>query len=168
MKKLVFPVEVLPVTQVVTGIVTQAFATLVFLIVLFVIRGHIPATVLWLPTILIPQILFTMGLAWFLAALGVYLRDLGQVIGFLLTLWFFLTPICYPETSLQMSLSPEAANALTKNPAYVIVRAYRSTFLEGSAPAWHSAWKLWALAIAVFLLGHAWFYKLRKTFADVI
>jgi lipopolysaccharide transport system permease protein len=167
-KKLVFPIEVLPVTQVVSGIVTQTFATAVFLIALFVIRGDIPVNVLWLPIILIPQILFTMGLAWFLAALGVYLRDLGQVIGFLLTLWFFLTPICYPEASLQASLSPEAANALTKNPAYVIVRAYRSIFLEASAPAWHSLWKLWVLAIAVFLLGHAWFYKLRKTFADVI
>jgi lipopolysaccharide transport system permease protein len=167
-KKLVFPIEVLPVTQVVTGIVTQAFAMLVFLIALFVIRGDIPPTVVWLPAILIPQILFTLGLAWFLAALGVYLRDLGQVIGFLLTLWFFLTPICYPETSLQMSLSPEAANALTKNPVYVIVRAYRLMFLEGSPPVWHSAWKLWALAVAVFLLGHAWFYKLRRSFADVI
>ena len=54
----------------------------------------------WLPLLLIPQILFTAGLAWILAATGVYVRDLGQVTGYLLTLWFFLTPICYPESSL--------------------------------------------------------------------
>jgi lipopolysaccharide transport system permease protein len=163
-KKLVFPVEVLPVTQVITGVVTQAFATLIFLIALFIIRGSIPATMLWLPVVLIPQVLFTLGLSWFLAALGVYLRDLGQIIGFLLTLWFFITPICYPEAS----LPPETAGILTKNPLYVIVRAYRSLALEGTLPAWHTMWKLWVLAIAVFLFGHAWFYKLRRSFADVI
>jgi lipopolysaccharide transport system permease protein len=163
-KKLVFPVEVLPVTQVITGVVTQAFATVIFLVALFVIRGSIPATILWMPVILIPQVLFTLGLAWFLAGLGVYLRDLGQVIGFLLTLWFFITPICYPEAS----LPPEAAGILSKNPVFVIVRAYRAIALEGAAPAMHALWKLWALAIATFLFGHACFYKLRKAFADVI
>jgi lipopolysaccharide transport system permease protein len=163
-KKLVFPVEVLPVTQVITGVVTQGFATIVFLLALFVIRGSIPATILSVPVILIPQVLFTLGLAWFLAALGVYLRDLGQVIGFLLTLWFFITPICYPEAS----LPPEAAGILSKNPVYVIVRAYRAIALEGVLPAWHTMWKLWLLSIATFLFGHAWFYKLRRSFADVI
>ena len=55
---------------------------------------------LWLPVLLVPQMLFTAGVSWFLAALGVFVRDLGQIIGFLLTIWFFLTPICYPEKSL--------------------------------------------------------------------
>jgi len=163
-KKLVFPVEVLPVTQVITGVVTQAFAMAIFVVALFVIRGSVPASIVWLPAVLVPQVLFTMGLSWFLAALGVYLRDLGQVIGFVLTLWFFITPICYPEAS----LPPEAAGILSKNPVFVLVRAYRSMFLEGAAPAWHSLWKLWLVAGIVFLLGHAWFYKLRKSFADVI
>jgi len=163
-KKLVFPVEVLPVTQVITGVVTQAFAMAIFVIALFVIRGSVPASTGWLPAVLLPQILFTMGLSWFLAALGVYLRDLGQVIGFLLTLWFFITPICYEEASLPSG----AVGLLSKNPVYVLVRDYRSMFLEGAAPAWHSLWKLWLLSGIVFLLGHACFYKLRKSFADVI
>jgi lipopolysaccharide transport system permease protein len=163
-KKLVFPVEVLPVTQVIAGVVTQAFAMAIFVVALFVIRGSVPATIVWLPALLLPQILFTMGFSWFLAATGVYLRDLGQVIGFLLTLWFFITPICYPEAS----LPPEAVGILSKNPMYVMVRAYRSIFLEAAAPAWHSLWKLWLVSVAIFLLGHAWFYKLRKSFADVI
>jgi lipopolysaccharide transport system permease protein len=163
-KKLVFPLEVLPVTQVITGVVTQTFAMVIFLVALFVIRGAIPGTIIWLPVVLIPQILFTLGLAWFLAALGVYVRDLGQVIGFLLTLWFFITPICYPESS----LPPEAAGILSKNPAFVLVRAYRAIFLEATAPAWQPIWKLWMVALALFLLGHACFYKLRRSFADVI
>lgn len=163
-KKLVFPVEILPVTPVAAGLVTQALATAIFLIGLAAIRGYLPGSIVWLPALVIPQVLFTLGFAWFLAALGVYLRDLGQIIGFLLTLWFFLTPICYPEAS----LPPEAAGVLTKNPVYVLVRGYRAVFLENHAPALGSLWKLMALSFAIFIAGHAWFHKLRKSFADVI
>lgn len=163
-KKLVFPVEILPVTQVVAALVTEVFALGVFIIGLFVIRGDIPTHVIWLPVLLIPQVLFTLGTAWFLSALGVFVRDLGQVIGFLLTLWFFITPICYPEQSLPKEIAP----ILMKNPMYVLVRSYRDLLLEDQLPVWRSVWKLWALAAFVFFAGHAWFYKLRKSFADVI
>ncbi len=163
-KKLVFPLEVLPVNQVLAGLVTQVFALGVFLVILMIARGAVPATILWLPVLLVPQVLFTLGLCWFLAALGVFLRDLGQISGFLLTLWFFLTPICYPEASL-----PSAAlDILSKNPMFVLVRGYRAILLEPAAPAFQPLWKLWLLSFGVFLLGHAWFYKLRKSFADVI
>jgi ABC-type polysaccharide/polyol phosphate export permease len=84
--------------------------------------------------------------------------------GFLLTLWFFLTPICYPEAS----LPPSAALLLSKNPIYVLVRGYRAIFLENRAPAFGPLWKLWLLAAAVFVLGHAFFYKLRKSFPDMM
>jgi lipopolysaccharide transport system permease protein len=163
-KKLVFPVEILPVTQTFSALVTQFFAVLLFVIALIVIRGSIPATAAWLPVLLIPQILFTAGTAWFLSALGVFLRDLGQIIGFILTLWFFLTPICYPETSLPAG----AAAILTKNPVYVLVRGYRSILLENAAPSPDSLWKLWLVGCVVFIAGYAWFHKLRKSFADVI
>ncbi len=163
-KKLVFPVETLPVNLVTAGLVTETFAVLLFAIFVLAARGHMPATVLWLPVILVPQILFTLGLCWFLAAIGVFVRDLGQVIGFLLTLWFFLTPICYPETS----LPKEALAVLSKNPIFALVRAYRAIFLEGHAPAWSAAWKLWATGGAAFILGHACFHKLRRSFADII
>jgi lipopolysaccharide transport system permease protein len=163
-KKVVFPVETLPVTQVLSGLVTQGFATVIFLIALLLFRGDIPVTIVWLPVILAPQLLFTLGLAWFLSATGVYLRDIGQMIGFLLTLLFFLTPICYPESS----LPPEAASILTKNPIYALVRCYRAVFLEGQAPPAGPLWKLWVLSVVVFFSGFAWFHKLRKSFADVI
>jgi lipopolysaccharide transport system permease protein len=91
-------------------------------------------------------------------------RDLGQVMGFVLTIWFFVTPICYPETS----LPPTATVLLSKNPIFVLVRSYRAILLENHAPAWGALWKLWLVAVVVFVLGHAWFYKLRKSFADMI
>ena len=163
-KKLVFSVETLPVNLVVSGLVSELFAVVLFCVFLLAVRHGVPPTVFWLPALLIPQILFTAGLAWFLAALGVFARDLGQIIGFLLTLWFFLTPICYPEASLPAAAAP----LLSKNPIFVLVRGYRVIFLETQAPAFGPLWKLWLISAAVFILGHAWFYKLRKSFADLI
>ncbi len=163
-KKLVFPVETLPVSLSIAGLVTEVFALVIFSVVLLAARGGVPLTVLWLPAVLIPQVLFTMGVAWFVAAAGVYVRDLGQVSGFLLTLWFFLTPICYPEESLPAG----ALRVLSWNPMYVMVRAYRDMFLESRAPAAGSMLMLWLVAALAFFAGHACFHKLKKTFADVI
>jgi len=167
-KKLVFPIETLPVNLVFSGLVTEAFGLAIFTIGVWIARGHVPLTVCWLPVLLIPQILFTMGICWFLAGLGAFVRDLGQINGFLLTAWFFLTPICYPEENLKNMGSGLGLRILSKNPFFVLVRGYRSIFLEGHGLAFSPMWKLWLLAVLVCILGHAWFYKLRRHFADVI
>ena len=163
-KKLLFPIETLSVSQAVAALATEGFALLIFLVLLFAMRGAVPVTLLWLPALVIPQFLITVGVSWFLAALGVYLRDLGQIIGFLLTLVFFLTPICYPESAL-----PDAARPiLDKNPMYILVQAYRAILLEARAPALLPLAALWAFSIAACVGGAAWFQKLRRSFADVI
>lgn len=163
-KKLLFPVETIQVIQAAAGLVTQAFALLVFLALLIVTRGTPPLTLIWLPMLLIPQLMLTLGVSWTLSALGVYLRDLGQVIGFLLTIGFFLTPICYPTESLPAWALP----ALKLNPMFTLVESYRAVLVQGVAPRWLPLTLLWAVSLAVFLTGHAWFWRLRKTFADVI
>jgi len=163
-KKLVFAVETLPVNLVVSGLVSEAFAVVLFCVFLAIVRGTLPASVAWLPLLIVPQVLFTAGVSWFLAALGVFVRDLGQLMGYLLTLWFFLTPICYPDSSVPSGFLP----ILGKNPIYVLVRGYRAILLEGHAPDFGPLWKLWLVAAAVFVIGHAWFYKLRKSFPDII
>jgi lipopolysaccharide transport system permease protein len=146
------------------GLVSEFFAVLLFTLGVWLARGAVPASVLWLPVLIVPQVLFTAGLCWFLAALGVFVRDLGQIIGFALTLWFFLTPICYPEASLPAAAVP----LLSKNPIYVLVNGYRAIFLEGRAPDGAALWKLGIVSVMVFAAGHAWFYKLRKSFADLL
>jgi lipopolysaccharide transport system permease protein len=166
-RKLVFAVETLPVNLVASGLVGELFALLLFGVVLLALRGGVPPSAIWLPMLLIPQILFTLGLSWFLAALGVFVRDLAQIVGFLLTIWFFLTPICYPEASLS-SLPHSATLLLAKNPIFVLVRGYRAILLDNRAPDLGPLWKLWLLSAVVFVLGHAWFYKLRKSFADIL
>jgi len=166
-KKLLFPVETLPVNLVASGLVTEFFGIVLFALALLLVRGRVPITVLYLPALVIPQILLTAGICWFLAALGVFVRDLAQINGYLLTVWFFLTPICYPEMSLD-KLPPPALRVLTMNPIFVLVRGYRSILLDSKAPDWTALAWLTAASILVFLLGHAWFYKLRKSFADLI
>lgn len=163
-KKLVFPVETLPINLVVSGLVTEFFGLLLFILALGLLRGKVSAAVLYLPLALIPQILLTAGLAWFLSALAVFLRDLGQVIGYLLTVLMFLTPIFYPESKIPAG----AAGVLKFNPIYVLVRAYRATLLEGRAPDFSSLAALTLVSLLVLIAGHAWFYKLRKSFPDLI
>jgi len=166
-RKLVFAVETLPLNLVFAGLVTECFALALYCVFLLAAGRGVPATILWLPVLLIPQILFTAGLAWFLAALGAFVRDLGQIIGFLLTIWFFLTPICYYDSAL-VDRAPWVARLLFKNPMYQLVGGYRSIFLWRQMPAFGHLWKFWVLSLVVFVLGHAWFYKLRKSFADML
>jgi lipopolysaccharide transport system permease protein len=163
-KKLVFPVETLPANLTVAGLFTGAVALALLMLALFYLRGAVPMTALWLPVLLIPQAAFTVGLCWFLSALGVFARDLGQMIGLLLTLWFFLTPICYPEAS----LPPAALPVLSQSPIYILVRGYRDVLLEARMPDPVALAKLWGMAAVAFLGGYAWFHKLRRSFADVI
>ncbi|MEI9813202.1 MAG: ABC transporter permease [Acidobacteriota bacterium] len=164
-KKLVFPLETLPVNLTLAGLVTEAVGIVIFLLGLWLARGGVPPTVLWLPALLIPQVLFTVGLSWILAATGVFVRDLGQVIGFLLTLWFFLTPICYEESK---ELPAWISRLLAFNPVLVLVRGYRAVLLEGTSPWTPGMVALWIGSAAVAILGYAWFHRLRKSFADVI
>ncbi len=163
-KKLVFPVETLPMNVVVSGLVTEFFGLILYVIALLLIRRHVPWTLVYLPLIVIPQVLLTAGVSWFLAAMGVFARDLGQIIGYLLTVLMFITPIFYPEKNLPKF----AAVLLRKNPIFVLVHSYRAVLLETSPPDWTSLGWLALASAAIFLLGHAWFYKLRKSFADLI
>jgi lipopolysaccharide transport system permease protein len=166
-KKLVFPLETLPANLVISGAVTEVFTVAIFLVGLVVARRPIPPSVVWLPALIIPQLLMTAGLCWILAALGVFMRDLGTIMGFVLTLWFFITPICYPEASIA-TLPHAALRVLTLNPMFHLVAGYRLVLLENRTPGWASLAGLWIGSSALAVIGHAWFYKMQKSFADVI
>lgn len=163
-KKLVFPVEILPINLVVAGLFTELLGVAILLVGMLGFGYAVPPTVLWLPILLVPQLLLTLGLCWLLAALGVFFRDLGQLIGFVLTVWFFTTPICYPEAAI-----PERfAWLFGWNPMYVLVRGYRDVFLDGRAPDALAFGLLAAVSLAVLLFGFAVYWKLRRSFADVL
>jgi len=163
-KRVVFPLEALPAAQVFAALGNQLFATVALLIASIVIRHQLELTALWLPVLLIPQLLFALGAAWLVASLGVFLRDIAQGVTLLLMAWMYLTPIIYPE-----SIVPEQFRTFIHlNPFTSLVRSYRHIFLDGSAPDWLGLAYFSAFAFVVFLFGYWWFARTRKSFADVV
>lgn len=163
-KRVLFPLETLPVAQTLASLAGQAFGTAALLAAALVIRGELHASLLWLPLLLVPQLLLTLGAAWFVASLGVFLRDTTQALGLLLAAWMYLTPIVYPER-----VVPEDYRAmLDLNPFTPLVRSYRLCLLDGAPPDWRGLLYVSAVGLAFFLLGYWWFARTRKNFADVL
>jgi lipopolysaccharide transport system permease protein len=141
-----------------------AVSTVVLLAFRLLMEESIPATALLLPVVLLPLLLLAMGLSWFLASLGVYLRDIGQVTGVLTTILLFLSPVFYPVSAL-----PESYRGLFQlNPLTPAITQARDTLLLGTMPDWTQ----WGLSLGAGLgaawIGLAWFQKTRRGFADVI
>ena len=163
-KRVVFPLETLPAAQAFAALGNQLFATVALLIAILIIRQNLQLTALWLPLLLIPQLLFALGAAWLIASLGVFLRDIAQGITLLLMAWMYLTPIIYPE-----SIVPARFRSLLGvNPFTPLVRSYRHIFLDGLPPDWRGLAYFTAVALVVFVIGYWWFARTRKNFADVI
>ena len=163
-KRVVFPLETLPAAQAFAALGSQLFATVALLIAIVVIRQNLQLTALWLPLLLIPQLLFALGAAWLIASLGVFLRDIAQGITLLLMAWMYLTPIIYPE-----SIVPARFRwFIDVNPFTPLVRSYRRIFLDGLPPDWRGLAYFTAVALIVFVFGYWWFARTRKNFADVI
>jgi lipopolysaccharide transport system permease protein len=163
-KRVVFPLEVLPVAQSLAAVANQLFGTAALLVAALVIRHQLHATVLWLPVLLAPQLLLTLGGAWLVASLGVFLRDTAQALVIVLMAWMYLTPIIYPEQVVPARFRP----LLELNPFTTLVRSYRRVLLEGSPPDFAGLAYFAALALCAFALGYWWFARTRKNFADVI
>jgi lipopolysaccharide transport system permease protein len=163
-KRAIFPSEILPVYPVISGIVNELIGVGILLAGLALTAHPFPPTMLALPVILLFQFALTMGLAWIMAATTVFIRDLGQMLGVILTLWIFLTPIFYPP-----SLVPASMRfLLTVNPMYALVEAYRSLILKGQVPPWGTLTFLALFATGVYIVGYRAFARMQPAFADVI
>ena len=163
-KRVVFPLETLPIAQTLSSLGNQLFGTVALLVAMLLIRQKIPLTIIWLPALLIPQLLLTLGAAWLIASLGVFLRDIAQGTSLFMTAWMFLTPIIYPE-----SIVPERYRPFVNlNPFTPLIRNYRRVLIEGTMPDWSGLAYFTIFAILSFLFGYWWFARTRKNFADVI
>ncbi len=136
----------------------------VWLFFYLICRGIPPATIWLLPLVIAPLLLFTLGVSWALAALGVYLRDIAQVTALLTTVLMFMSPIFYPASS----LPPEYRALLNLNPLVPIIEQARNVMLWGQGPAWSMLAVQYVAAVVVACIGFAWFQKTRKGFADVL
>lgn len=162
-KKVVFPLEVIPLTITGAGLVNHLIGLGVFLLAAAVLASPQP-TWLLLPVLIIPLSLFSAGVGLILASLGVFLRDLGQVVGLLLTAWMFLTPIMYAESFVPARFLP----LIDANPFTWLVHGYRQVVLEGQLPSFSSLLLLYGVASVVAIIGYRWFQHLAPGFADVL
>lgn len=163
-KKVVFPLEIFPWVSFGAALFHTLISLTVWLIFYLIIFGIPQPSILFFPLLLVPSTLFIMGLSWFLAALGVFVRDVAQMVGVVISTLMFLTPIFYP-----LSAIPEKYRSiLYLNPLTFIVEQTRALLIFGTYPAWGYLGLFTGVTSLVAWLGFAWFQKTRKGFADVL
>lgn len=163
-KKVVFPLEILPWVNICVSIVNAAISLSVWLVAYFVFFGIPAPTAFLVPVVILPFLLFIMGLSWLFASLGVFVRDVAQVVGIVVTVTMFMSPIFYPLTAL-----PEDYRVIAAlNPVAIVVEQMRQVLFWGQPMDW--GMYLFGLAGGALIawLGFAWFQMTRKGFADVL
>lgn len=162
-KRVIFPLQILPVINVVAALFNFALAIAILLVATVAITGHLSASAWLIIVPLVPFTLFATGLGWMLAALGVYLRDLSQLTPHLSTILLFTAPICYPK-----SMVPEQFHWLLQiNPLTLPVDICRE-LLFGDTVDFTGLAGYSVISVAVFLVGRLLFERLRAGFADAL
>ena len=163
-KKVVFPLEVFPVMIVCTAFFHFSIGFLLLFIFNTFSDFTVHATVLLAPIVLLPIVFLAMGVSWFLASVGVFVRDVGQITGILATVLLFLCPIFYP-----LDAVPEQLRWLLYfNPLTLIVEQFRGIVIFGTMPHWGPLAVYYVVSLTVLRAGYLWFLRTRKAFADVL
>ncbi len=163
-KKVVFPLEVLPVTILGSALFHTGISVLLLLAAHQALSGGASWNAVWAPLVFVPVALLSLGVSWALASLGVFLRDIGHTAALLIQVLFFATPIFYPREALPLSLQPIA----TWNPLSAMVENVRRVTVLGLEPHWANLAVSLLVGVLVCCLGHAWFASTKRAFADVI
>lgn len=163
-KKVIFPIEILPVISMATALFHGLVSLLVLLAAFLIFNGYISWTVIFVPLVLFPFVILIIGFGWILSSLGVFLRDVGQTIGIITTILMFLSPVFYPIASVPEQFRP----IIMGNPLTFIIEQSRDVLIWGHSPNWLGLFIYFLVSIAVAWFGYAWFQKTRKGFADVL
>jgi len=163
-KKVVFPLEILPCVAAGSALFHSIVSIAVLLAAQLVFQQSLASTIVFLPAVLVPLLFVTMGLAWFLCSIGVYVRDIGQTIGIFTMALLFLSPVFYPVDAL-----PENYRILLLlNPLTSVIGNARRVLIWGQAPDWAGLLLYAAASFGVAWLGFWWFQRTRRGFADVV
>lgn len=163
-KKVVFPLETLVAIAAGSALFHAGASLMVLLGAFIVLNGSLHWTAIFLPLVFTPLLVFSLGCGWFLASLGVYLRDVGQIVGVLTTVLMFLSPVFFPVSALPVAIQPW----ILVNPLTFIIEQTREIVIWGHAPNWSGLGLYLGGACLFAWLGYAWFQKTRKGFADVL
>lgn len=163
-KKVIFPLEILPLIAMGSALFHTLISVLVLLLAMLVLGISWSWTLLLFPLVMLPLLLATMGLAWFLAALGVYVRDIAQMTGMFTMVLMFVSPVFYPVSAL-----PEKYRIwLELNPLTFVIENARRVIIFGQLPD-IAGWLIYLMVSCLIAwLGFIWFQKTRKGFADVL
>ncbi|WP_089340273.1 ABC transporter permease [Burkholderia singularis] len=163
-KKSIFPLVILPWMAVFTATINAFISVAILLVGEWALVGHIPPTAVLFPLVLIPVALVALGIGWFLASLGVYVRDIAQLVGLVTTALLFLTPIFYPPQN-----APGAIRTLSQfNPLAAQVQSMREVLLWGAVPSPVMYFVSIVVGWLVAWLGLIWFTRTSEGFADVL
>jgi lipopolysaccharide transport system permease protein len=163
-KKVVFPLDILPVIAMGAALFHSLISLCVLLVAFVLFNGYLQWTAIFAPLVLLPLVILTTGFAWILASLGVFLYDVGQTIGMVTVVLMFLSPVFYPMTAV-----PEKYRAfITANPLTFIIEQAREVLIFGRLPDWFGISIYMLLATFIAWVGFFWFQKTRKGFADVL
>ncbi|MDG2087447.1 MAG: ABC transporter permease [Arenicellaceae bacterium] len=163
-KKVVFPLEILPLITLCSALFHFVVSLIVLVVFMLIAGFNIPPTAILVPIVLAPLVLLTLGMNWFLASLGVYLRDISQMVGVVATILLFMSPIFFP-----ISRIPEKWQIfIYMNPLTTIVIELRKVLMWGELPDWQSLGLYSVLGLLSLVFGYWWFGRTRRGFADVI
>lgn len=163
-KKVIFPLEILPWVNLGCAVFHAVVSFIVWLIAYIILFGVPQVSILLFPVVIVPLLLFTVGLSWGLAALGVYLRDISQFVGIFTTALLFLSPIFYSASAL-----PEQYQFLLHlNPLTLVIEQTRAVLFFGKAPEFYVTLISYLCSGSIAWFGFAGFQKTRKGFADVL
>lgn len=163
-KRVVFPLEILPLAIVVSSLFSELIGLSVLVLVGSVYFGTFHWTLVYLPFIIVSQTLFIAGCSWLLASLGVFIQDLRHFMSLALSVWMYTSPLIYPASS----FPPEFQFLAWANPMAGIIGDYRRVMLQGLAPDWFNFSIYTTAGLALWLAGFYFFYKTKHSFADVM
>ncbi len=163
-KKIVFPLEILPVMAIGSGLFHATISVLVLLASFVLMNGYLHWTIIFLPLVLLPLMVLTLGVAWGVASLGVFLRDVSQPIGLIMTLLLFASPVFYPTTALPEFIRPW----LMLNPLTFVIEQARDVLIFGRLPDWTGLAIYSFVSVLFAWIGYFWFQKTRKGFANAL
>jgi lipopolysaccharide transport system permease protein len=163
-KKVVFPLEILPLIATGAALFHTMVSIVVWLLAYTIFIGLPHWTIIFLPLIFLPMLLLALGFSWFLASLGVFLRDVGQTVTILITVLMFTAPVFFPLSSLPSFMQP----ICMFNPITLIITEARAVSIFGQLPNGFGLLVYTACALLICWAGFAWFQKTRKGFADVL
>lgn len=163
-KRVVFPLALLPCVTVASSLFNTMLSMVVLLCFVLLTQHGLHPSLLYLPFVYAPYVLLLCGICWLMASLGVFIRDIAQVAGVISAVLMFLSPVFYPASSLHEPYR----SWLHWNPLTLIIEQTRDVLLFGHMPDWHALALYTVASLAVLLLGYGWFQRTRDGFADVL